>query len=761
MADFSKLNFLSRLDARARLLVLLMGLAGIVALVYLGVAYFGGGTSLGASQVANVPSGMQSVPGGTGASAEYQRAVISANTQAAEAAKMTGRSSVPTQINTGNVGFGMDACVICSDKDANIKSLLDQWIAKGKLSPDVAAQLAGLAAKNVSTEEFSGVLAQLLKEGKITPEQARQLLDQYKKQHMNNQLKDSEGLMDKLIKSGQLSLDGANQLLDAQKQGVSVADYAKLLQKMVKDGKLSPQAAQQLLQQYSAQRMQEGLRKHEALINQMAQDGAITPDVAKKLIELSEKNLPVDDYAKALNDLVASGQLTPAAAAKLLESYKQMKAISGSLGTIDGLLQQAENDAYKEISDLLAAGKITNDVATQLRSMLQNKVPLNDFKAAVSQMVQENKLTPEIAQLKVNDYVKVSQLREARQTLSDLQANNATPAEYAEALKKLVAAGILTPEQAALLLDEYQAMTAPSATPIEGESAFAELAQKIAAAKASQPATVNPEEFAAVQTKITQESDEDRKARIAAIMAAMNEQATQLISSWQPPTMAHKEGTPEVLGKGTVTTTTTTSTLAGGPASLTALAGGAAPLLKGGSILFAVLDTAINSDYPDTPIMATIVTGKFKGATLLGKIQTAKSATGQLDRVSLNFTLMNRDDWPKSKAVTAYAIDPDTARTVLASSVDYHYLQRYGAMIATSFLQGYSTAITNQGNSTTGIFGTSTTHPELSPGNKLMVGLGQVGQTLGAATQNYINRAPTVRVDSGVSLGILFMNDVS
>ena len=133
-----------------------------------------------------------------------------------------------------------------------------------------------------------------------------------------------------------------------------------------------------------------------------------------------------------------------------------------------------------------------------------------------------------------------------------------------------------------------------------------------------------------------------------------------------------------------------------------------------------------------------------------------------MDRVSLNFTLMNMSDWPTSRTVTAYAIDPDTARTVLASSVDYHYMQRFGAIMATSFVQGYANAIqTSASTSTTGIFGTSTTHPELSPSQKLASGLGQVGQALGTVTQNYTNIPPTVKVNAGVGLGILFMADVS
>src|SRR5262249_6481187 len=138
-------------------------------------------------------------------------------------------------------------------------------------------------------------------------------------------------------------------------------------------------------------------------------------------------------------------------------------------------------------------------------------------------------------------------------------------------------------------------------------------------------------------------------------------------------------------------------------------------VIKAGTIYFAVLDTAVNSDFPDTPVMATIVEGKYKGARVMGRIVTTKGVTGQMDRVTLNFTIMNDDSWPRTKGITAYGIDPDTARIAIASSVNYHYLMRYGSIIATSFLQGYASAITNAGTSTTGIFGTSTTHPELNP----------------------------------------------
>lgn len=765
--DLSKLNFFSRLDARARVLVLFGAVIGLIFLVYFGTRYFAGGSSTtGPSRVANAPQGLQSTPGSKQLTPEYYRALAQANAQSAQQAQISGGSAINTMINVG--GQGGQSCIVCSDQSANVRTFLDDWVRQGKVSPEVASALEQLADKNVPVSEYAAELDRLVKEGKLTPEQARMLLEQYKKQHANAMLNDSAKTMDALIKSGQLPIDVANQLLDAQKKGMSPAEYAAELQKLVKEGKISPEVAQQLLAQYTAQRAKEITQRSIGILQQMARDGEMTTDVLKTMVKLEEEMVPLDSVAAQLQTLVTTGKLTPAVAAKILDEYKQQKAEIGTTNTIDQLVRQAEAAAFQEISELLATGKISPDVAAKLTDMIQKNVSLDEYKAAVNQMVQQKQLTPEIAQLKIGDYTRVKTLRDEAARLANLQANNVTPEQYADELKRAVAAGLLTPDQAARLMQEYQAITArPAAVTAiatgAGADQFAALQQRVQQGAANNlPPGVSPEEFAAAQAQAAQETAQDRQARLEALLSAMSGQAQQLVAAWQPPTMSGKVGVAgEGAGKdglglngkggtGSSTTSTTTTTTTAGPT-----------LVKAGTIIFAVLDTAVNSDYPDSPVMATVVAGDLKGAKLLGRLTTTKSVSGQLDRVTLNFTLMNLDAWPKAKNITAYAIDPDTARTVLASSVNYHYMMRFGAIMATSFLQGYASAITNEGTSTTGIFGTSTTHPNLSPANKIAVALGQMGQTLGTATQNYINIPPTVRVDSGVGLGILFMSDVT
>lgn len=768
--DLSKLNFFSRLSARSRMAVLLGVVILVILLIYFGTRYFSGGSkTTGPSRVANAPSNLQSVPGGE-LTPEYYRSLVQANAQAAQQAQISGGSAMPTLINVP--GQGQASCVICSDQNTNVKTLLDDWVKQGKISPEVATLLQQLADKNVPVEEYAAMLDRLVKEGKLTPEQARLLLEQYKKQHANALLQESAKTMDEMIKAGQLPLDVANQLLEMQKKGMSPAEYAAELQRLVREGKISPEVAQRLLSQYAQQFAKQVIMKSIAILQQWSRAGEITPDVLKELERLENDMVPIDTMANTLQSYVAKGKLTPAVADKILAEYKEQKSEIGATGTIDELIRRAEGAAFQEISELLRDGKITPEIGAQLTDMIQKNVSLDQFKAAVNQMVQQGKLTPEIAKLKIGDYELVKKYRDEKERLLQLQANNVSPEQYAEELKRAVAAGILTPDEAAQLMQEYLASTAKTtvAPPVSGPGSerFAALQQRVqqGATATGTGAAPGSTEFEAVESQVSQESQQERDSRLQAIMSAMSGQAQQLINSWQPPAMQGRTGSAETAlqkpgaeggaaGAG--------GTEKGGANAKSGVAGeGGAPIIKAGSILFAVLDTAVNSDYPDSPVLATIVAGPLKGSKMLGKLVTAKSVSGQLDRVSLNFTIMNSDGWLKSKGVTAYAIDPDTARTVLASNVDYHYMMRFGAMMATSFLQGYGQAVMSSGGSSVqSAFGTSTQNPQLSPGNKIAVALGQMGQTLGGVTQNYVNRPPTVRVDSGVGLGILFMSDVT
>lgn len=712
-----KLQIFSGADAKSRIFLLFAGVVGFTLLIYLGVKFFGGpDTATGGARVAGAPSNLVSVPGGD-LTPQYARAVEAASEERSKRGMEERSAAVPTLMNVSNTGGQGNCTVLCpGDDKANVADDLAQLVAEGKMSAEDQNALLDLAAKNVSVDEYAAALAALVKAGKLTPEQARLLLEKYKKQHANALLAESAKVMDSLIKSGDLPLSVANELLELQKNNATPEEYADKLDCLVKEGKITKEVSAKLLAQYTQQQLKESAAKGTVALNQMGVSGQLTADVAKTLSDLQAKKVPLDEYNAALKKLVADGKMTPATSDKLLALYREQRTgvpSTCTTGIMGGLLSKG--------------GK-----AQELANRLLN-----------------------------------------------LQANNATLADYAEELKRAVEAGLLTPDEAKILYQEYQAKLA---VPVGGVSpttdvtvpAFAELQQRLSESNAQQGAQALEQFDIAAQKQQQQQQQppgprpptpeelqerarqaNEKQQRINNLINAMSGQAQNLLTAWQPPVMVHREGSPAEPEK---------ERLAIGAGSGTEKAGGkegektaGPPLIKAGTILFGVLDTAVDSDYPDTPVMVTIIEGKFKDAKLIGKLSLAQNG----EKVSLNFTLMDMDDWISAKTVNAFAIDPDTAKTVMASEVDKHYLERYGYIMATSFLTGYSKAITNEGTSTTGIFGTSTNTPALSPGNKLAVGLGQIGTSLAQDAQQKVNRPPTVKVVAGVGLGILFTAEVT
>jgi polyhydroxyalkanoate synthesis regulator phasin len=910
----------SRADAKTRIVVIFGVIIGVVVAIIVGSKFFGSNKASGNAKVAGAPS-LQSVPGGQ-LTPEYYRALMQANQQNAQQAQVSGGSAVPTLVNaptqeTTPAPSG-NCTVMCPGGDsADVSDELGNLVKSGKISQADANQLASLAKTNVPVNEYSNYLSTLVKQGKLSPDAARKLLEIYTKQHAEASVADSARTMDAMIKSGRLPIEAATSLLNLQKKGASVQEYASALNELVRQGKISPESAAILLAQYTQQQAHKASEDAEATLHTMAAAGQISAETANDLLALQKRGAPITEYQAELNRLVAAGKMTPDTAAKLLGEYQNARVDTGPASTLNGIIADAESDAASDVSGMVAEGKLTPTDAANLLGLQKNHTSVQDYNNSVDQLVKQGKLTPDeaakltadyakspaadvgtllasgkisaatanaisdlanshatpavyaaaldqmVAQGKISvtdatrlkaenanesasadstadisglvgpgkltqsdagnlvdaqkrqvspqeyaaqidklvsegkltpaestrlktKYFKLASLHAVAQRLTALQGNNATPDQYNAELSRAVQEKVLTPEQAANLMSQYKALSArvPVVGPVTpagganpniqsnaaGAGDFSVLQQRLAAQAgggggggalpAAGPAGPDQAaQYAAAEAQAEAEAAKARQQEISNLMSQMSGQAQALITAWQPTTMAVKTGNQQK-----TTTTTTTQTGANGSRNGTGKTGKEAaessgpPLIKAGTILFAVLTTAVDSDYPDTPVMATIVSGQYKGAVVMGKLALAQ---GQ-DKVSLNFTLMNMDSWDKGKNVTAFAIDPDTARTVMASNVNYHYMLRYGTMFASSFVTGYANGISQSGSTTSsGIFGTTNTHPQLSPGEKIAVALGQVGTTFGTALANYVNTPTTVKVNSGVGLGILFMADVT
>ena len=182
-------------------------------------------------------------------------------------------------------------------------------------------------------------------------------------------------------------------------------------------------------------------------------------------------------------------------------------------------------------------------------------------------------------------------------------------------------------------------------------------------------------------------------------------------------------------------------------------------LLQPGDILFAVLQTAINSDEPG-PVRAKVVGERFKDAILLGKLDPFPPVTGNRpERVLVAFNYLTTLD-RNTHAISAYAIDTESARTALATGVDHHYLERWGALIASSFLEGYGNAIRNSNSvSTVSAFGSVVTVPKdgIDHGDITREALGTVGQRMGSVVAENFQRPNTITVAAGTGIGVLIV----
>lgn len=187
------------------------------------------------------------------------------------------------------------------------------------------------------------------------------------------------------------------------------------------------------------------------------------------------------------------------------------------------------------------------------------------------------------------------------------------------------------------------------------------------------------------------------------------------------------------------------------------------PIIKAGDILYAVIDTSVNSDEPG-PILATIVSPKLKGTRLIGTFNLPSNA----DKMVINFNTMSVPGAVSTTGINAYAIDSDTARTALSSRTDHHYLMRYGSLFASSFIEGLGNAIETANTKITlgGTGGlTETTVQNNRSGNvtleNAVIALATVGKNWGQQAQQLFNRPTTVEVFSGTPIGVLFMQDLA
>lgn len=368
------------------------------------------------------------------------------------------------------------------------------------------------------------------------------------------------------------------------------------------------------------------------------------------------------------------------------------------------------------------------------------------------------------------EYAKVqASLNEKQYLTAEAKSGTAIPTIIADQTAKPTGDG---PSFRALVGEEANKL--PQRRPIQGQPAVAQKSQ--ISPETQQLIDQQKAHIVQLQQAVDTANQAATQQATESLAAPVRQQAEQLIASWSSG--GDKEGVQEYVtaealhhplsggaggsAAGLTQTADTTDSTADKTQQQSAATNNL-PSITAGSVLLAVLDTAINSDEPG-PVLATVVDGPYKGAKLVGSLQNTRSLPGTNGptRVEVIFSTLALPYSKDSVTVNAVAIDLDTARTALASDVDHHYLERYGSLFASAFLEGYGSAVQQQGSTVTNsIFGgSSQSYGDLSGVEEVAVGLGQVGQSWGSQLGEVLSRQNTVTVDPGTGVGVLFLGDL-
>ena len=166
-----------------------------------------------------------------------------------------------------------------------------------------------------------------------------------------------------------------------------------------------------------------------------------------------------------------------------------------------------------------------------------------------------------------------------------------------------------------------------------------------------------------------------------------------------------------------------------------------------------VVATETGPDGNGGQVVVEMTGGPLNHARLLGTAQRR----GDLMGVSL--TQLN---WQgRTLPVDAVLISPETRETAVASSVDHHYGARllYPSLAAIAAGAGQAVALSGSTQSSS-LYGNTSVYRNLNPEQIAAVGVGAAGNNLQGVLNEMAPKGPTVKLDAGVPVGVMFLKDV-
>lgn len=179
-------------------------------------------------------------------------------------------------------------------------------------------------------------------------------------------------------------------------------------------------------------------------------------------------------------------------------------------------------------------------------------------------------------------------------------------------------------------------------------------------------------------------------------------------------------------------------------------------IFRPGDVLYGETLTTVSSD-DQAPVLVEIMAGPQKGARLVGEI----SANRQAGNLVVNFTSMALNDG-SVVAINAFAVDGKSAEMAVASDVERRYLQRYGPILAASFISAYAQARSQPARSIVGV-GENLQIDREAPTTEqsLFAGLGAASNVIANDILQSAPVGPKIILRAGYPIAILMVEPVS
>ena len=176
-------------------------------------------------------------------------------------------------------------------------------------------------------------------------------------------------------------------------------------------------------------------------------------------------------------------------------------------------------------------------------------------------------------------------------------------------------------------------------------------------------------------------------------------------------------------------------------------------LVPAGRGVYAHTILAANSD-AQSPVVLQADSGPIAGDRMIGTFSRER------DRLVIRVTKIIHQN--QDIGVDGVVVAPGSMEVGVASNVDQNYLSRFLLPAAAAFVQGLGQAIA-QSNSTSvlGPLGSVTTQNQLNIDQQLGIAAGVAGAQIGAELQRSTPHGPTVTLDVGASVGVMFLSSVS